>query len=175
MREQVNNSNSTVEPKPPQEFCILHLQILNPKEELYFVYLEKSYLDNHLIDSLKAKKENKNQLIYIGELFLQESFRPVIAEIGKFGEYLTKQFVKKLKRRFSTFYSGVNSLANYKPKGKTKINYNFIGNMLYPICYLRNQASHPDPQIPLGKKAALVSIENLSHILRYISQNQIKF
>jgi len=175
IREQVNNSNSKIDPKNPQDLCILHVTILNPKRELYFVYLEKSYLDNHLIDSLKTTKENKNQLIYIGELFLKESFRPVIAEIGKFGEYLTKQFVKKLKQKFSTFKSGVNSLANYKTTGKTKINYTFIGNMLYPIYYLRNQASHPEPEIPLEKKTALVSIENLSYILRYISRNQIKF
>ena len=69
----------------------------------------------------------------------------------------------------------MNALANYTPKGKTKINYNLIGNMLYPIYYFRNQASHPDPIIPLDEKIATVCVVNLSYILQYLSKNQIKF
>ncbi len=157
------------------EFCMIRFKILKPKKEIYIIGFEKYSIDNHLIESLKTSKEKKNQLIYIADQYLKENYRPVIAEVGKFGEYLTKVFLKKIKKRFSNFKSGVNSLANYIPKGKAKINYNFIGNMLYPIYYFRNQASHPDPIIPLDEKTATVCIENLSCILQYLSKSQVKF
>ena len=157
------------------ELCFINFKILKPKKKVYFMSFEKSCINTNLLESLKTSKEKIDLLYYIAEQYLREDYKPVITEIGKFGEYLTKTFLKKIKCKFSNFKPGVDFLANYKPKGTTKINYNFIGNMLYPIYYFRNQASHPDPIIPLDEKTATACIENLSCILQYLSKNQIKF
>lgn len=174
-RNKDSNSNFNITDENLLELCLFTLKVLEPKKKFYILNLDISCLNKVLIESLKTTKEHINHLMNIGDLYLYGNFRQTIIEVGKFGEYLTRQFVKKLKKKYSTFKSGVDCLSNHRPKGNSRINYNFIGNMLYPIYYFRNQASHPEPEISLDKTTALVSLENLSYILRYISINQIKF
>ena len=57
---------------------------------------------------------------------------------------------------------------------KTKINYNYLGSVLYPIYYIRNQTLHPYSKINIDESIANLLFTNLSSIVDYLDEYQIK-
>ena len=60
-------------------------------------------------------------------------------------------------------------------KKNAKINYPFIGALLWPLYYVRNQKLHPYSEIEFDKSLCITLLRNLSEIINYLSRNQFKF
>lgn len=58
---------------------------------------------------------------------------------------------------------------------QTKINYNYIGSLLWPLYYVRNQKLHPYHKINFNRNTADLCFTNLSEIMRYLSEDGIRF
>ncbi len=57
---------------------------------------------------------------------------------------------------------------------KTKINYNYLGSVLYPLYYIRNQKLHPYSKINFDESIAELLFTNLSMIIDFLNDNRIK-
>lgn len=167
------------EPKKPldldSKICLLGLEISDPLDTQYLIRAKMSVINKELIDSLLTSNVKKKDLIDLTERFLKQDYKTAIKEAGIFGEYIAKQFLKKLKLEFKSFKSAVNHLSHLKKTNRMKINYKLIGNLLHPIYYIRNEAMHPNPEIPMDETAASLVLTNLSGLITYLSVNQIKF
>ena len=164
--------------KPPDidyKVCLLCLEIIEPLDAQYLIRAKMSVINKELIDSLLTSNVKKKDLIDLTERFLKQDYKTAIKEAGIFGEYIAKQFLKKLKKKFTNFNSAVNHLTNLNKTSKMKINYNLIGNLLHSIYYIRNEAMHPNPEISMNETTASLVLTNLSGIITYLSVNQIKF
>lgn len=155
--------------------CLLNLEISDPLDRKYFIQAKMSVINKDLIDTLLTSTQRKTELIDLTHRFLTHDYQGAIKEAGIFGEYIAKEFLKKLKKQFTNFKSAVNCLTNLPKTSRSKINYNYIGNLLHPIYYVRNEAMHPNPEISLNKITASIVLKNLSGLIKYISINQIKF
>ena len=128
------------------------------------------------INNLRTSDKKKNDLIEIIDHFLKENYKNCINEISVFGEYIAREFARKLKNQtFSDFGSAVNALSQHKMKKRGKINYSFIGALLWPLYYVRNQKLHPYSAIEFNKSLCITLLRNLAEIINYLSQNQFKF
>ncbi|MBA7483636.1 hypothetical protein ES707_19153 [subsurface metagenome] len=154
--------------------CLLSLEISDPLDTQYFIIAQMSVINNDLINTLLTSTQRKTELIDLTHRFLTQDYQGAIKEAGIFGEYIAKEFLKKLKKQFTNFNSAIKCLTNFKKTSRSKINYNYIGNLLHPIYYVRNEAMHPDPEISLNEITASIVLKNLSGLIKYISINQIK-
>ncbi len=82
---------------------------------------------------------------------------------------------KKLKKNPKNFRAAINILVSLKMLEHTKINYNYIGSLLWPLYYVRNQKLHPYHKIEFNKYTMDLCFENLNGIIRYLSLKQIRF
>lgn len=151
--------------------CLLGLEIRDPLDTQYFIRAKMSVINKDLIDSLLTTNVKKKDLIDLTERFLKQDYKSAIKEAGIFGEYIAKQFLNKLKKNFTSFNSAVNHLSHLDKTSRMKINYKLIGNYLHPIYFLRNEAMHPNPEIPMGETAASLVLTNLSGLVKYLSAN----
>lgn len=85
-----------------------------------------------------------------------------------------KNWLKKLKKKNLDFRTAINVITNYKMTEKTKINYNYLGSLLFPIHYIRNQKLQPYSKIEFDEFVAELLFINLSRIIDYIWENKIK-
>ncbi len=166
------------EPEKPLDMdykvCLLGLEISDPLDTQYLIVAKMSAINKDLIDTLQTSTQRKTELIKLTQRFLTQDYQGAIKEAGIFGEYIAKEFLKKLKKKFTNFKSAIDCLTNLPKTSRSKINYNYIGNLLHPIYYIRNEAMHPNPEISLNKNTASVVLKNLSGLIKYISINKIK-
>ncbi len=155
--------------------CLLCLEISDPLDAQYLIRAKMSVINKELIDSLLTSNVKKKDLIALTERFLKQDYKTAIKEAGIFGEYIAKQFLKKLKKKYVSYSSAVNHLSNLKKTNRMKINYKLIGNFLHPIYFIRNEAMHPSSEIPMDETTASLVLTNLSGLITYLSINQIKF
>lgn len=166
------------EPEKPLDMdykvCLLGLGISDPLDTQYLIIAKMSAINKDLIDTLLTSTQRKTELIDLTHRFLTQDYQGAIKEAGIFGEYIAKELLKKLKKQFTNFNSAVKCLTNLPKTSRSKINYNYIGNLLHPIHYIRNEAMHPNPKISLNEITASIVLKNLSGLIKYISINQIK-
>ena len=164
-RRIVKKAESEIEHDFDYKVCLLGLRISDPLDTSYLIRAEMSEINKDLIDSLLTSNERKKDLIGLTERFLKQDYKTAIKEAGIFGEYIAKQFLKKLKKKFVSYSSTVSYLSHLKKTNKMKINYKLIGNFLHPIYYIRNEAMHPNPEIPMDKTTASLVLTNLSGLI----------
>ena len=140
-----------------------------------WLWLELTSVDNNIINNLNTSIEKKEELYSIIDRYLKDDFKSAISEISIFGEYIAKELVKKLKKNPKSFRTALNILVSFNMSKNTKINYNYIGSLLWPIHYIRNQKLHPYHKIKFNKSTMDLCFENLSEIIRYLSSSGIKF
>ncbi|KKM67408.1 hypothetical protein LCGC14_1471400 [marine sediment metagenome] len=105
---------------------------------------------------------------------MQDDYENAINNICIFGEFVAKELSKKINKKNVDFKTAMNLINNYKMKANTKINYNFLGSVLYPIYYCRNQKLHPYSKIDIDEFLAELLFTNLSSIIDYLEENKIK-
>ncbi len=130
---------------------------------------------NAIIEKLKTNLKIK-QLIYdLLDRYFNDDFDAAITKIGIIGEHIAMELVKKTELAPSNFRDAINKLTNYPLIKQKKINYSYIGSLLWPIYYIRNEKSHPNPNIEFNKSVAEMTIKNLSTIIDYLAEAKIRF
>jgi len=156
--------------------CSLNYELLD-YSDMTFILVEIFQINDDLIDILKCDEERKEKLKIIINHYLNPSnvyYDSLINEVCIYGEYLAREFAKKAKNQiFKDFKSAVDALMNYKEE--TDIKYNYIGSLLYPIYYARNQKLHPYPDVEFYKSYAETLFANLSEIIIYLTEYEIGF
>ena len=105
-----------------------------------------------------------------------ESKENSISDMSILSEYIAKEIAKKItKKEPKDFRASVNALVNKKMSGRVKINYNYIGSLLWPLYYVRNEKSHPYHRIEFDKNTSDLCFKNLSELIRYLSSNKVRF
>jgi len=136
-------------------------------------------IDNKLIDSLKTSPKRRAELYDIIDRFAKEDYKGTIGDIGIFGEYIAREFVKKAKKakkqKFKDFGSAVKALTHHQMSKSSKINYAYIGSLLWPLYYIRNQKFHPYQKIDFNAELAEFTIKCLAEIIKYLGVNNIPF
>ena len=153
-------------------YCTISLKF-DPKAD-GVLYIELTKIESKTIDNLKMSQIRKEELIRIIDTYIKDDFENAINNICIFGEFITKELAKKIKNQKVDFRNAINSLNNYKMTEKTKINYNYLGSILYPIYYIRNQKLHPYSKIEFDRNIADLIFSSLSRAIDYLSENQIK-
>jgi hypothetical protein len=59
--------------------------------------------------------------------------------------------------------------------GHVMINDNYIGSLLWPLYNVRNEKFHPYHKIKFNKDSSDVCFSKLGELIRYLSENKIKF
>ena len=155
--------------------CGLGYNFPNYNNKPKFLSLELTYIRDDLIDNLKTSKEKKGDLYQIIDRYLNDDFKGAISDISIFGEYIAKEIAKKTNNKIKDFRNALNILVSFNMSKQTKINYNYIGSLLWPLYYVRNQKLHPYHEINFNGNTADICFTNLSEIIRYLSENGIRF
>jgi hypothetical protein len=172
------NTNSISKLDSRTDTCIVKILVEYPhkSEGYHFVNLQIYSIKVLSINNLQTSEKKKKELFEIIDHFLKENYKNCINEISVFGEYIAREFARKLKKQtFSDFGSAVDALSHHKMNKKGKVSYSFIGAMLWPLYYVRNQKLHPYSEIDFNKSLCLTLLRNLTEIINYLSQNQFKF
>jgi len=140
----------------------------------FIIFIEIKKINNELLDNLKVKSDKLHELYKLIDRFLNDDYIGIIADIGVFAEYIALEITKKINKKPSNFRTAVNNLCNYQISKKTKINYNYLGSLLWPLYYIRNQKSHAYPLIEFNKYLSSTLFSILSEIIRYISEKGIQ-
>lgn len=138
-----------------------------------FIEIRKVNLDK--VEKLKTKLEKKQEIYKIIDRYLKEDYIGALSDIGVFAEYIAFEIARKVIKKSKNFRSAVDHLCHYKASKKTKINYNYIGSLLWPLYYVRNQKSHAYPLIELNEEVSFTIFTVFSEIIRYLSENEINF
>jgi len=140
----------------------------------FIVFIEIKRINNELINNLNINSDKKQELYTLIKRYLNDDFIGAITDISNFSEYIALVIANKTGKSPSDFRSAVNILCNYDITRKSKINYNYVGSLLWPLYYIRNQKSHAYPLIEFNKYIALTTFIVFSEIIRYVSKNKIK-
>ena len=140
----------------------------------FIIFIEIKKINNKLLDNLKVKSDKLQELYKLIDRYLNDDYIGIIADIGVFAEYIALEITKKINKKTFNFRTAVNNLCNYQMSKKTKINYNYLGSLLWPLYYIRNQKSHPYPLIEFNKYLSSTLFSILSEIIRYISEKGIQ-
>ena len=133
-------------------------------------------IDNKLIDSLVTSTNRRKELYDIIDRFVNEDYKGTVGDVGIFGEYIAREFAKKAKRKnYKDFGSAVDALTHHKMSQRSKINYVYIGSLLWPLYYIRNQKLHPYQKIEFNAELAEFTIKCLAEIIKYLGVNNIPF
>ena len=130
------------------------------------------------INKLKFPSNQKRTLKGIIYNFISHKigYRQVINEISILGEYIARELASKLKGRpFLDFGTAIDALSHHKMKKQGKINYTFLGALLWPLYYIRNQALHPYHKIGFSSHLAETLLHNLIEIVDYLIAKKISF
>lgn len=172
---------TTERSEPSQEgliFANLQLKLLNFENPVFF-FLEIIEIQDFFIEPLKCSEERKNDLKKIINSYLKpesDDYTGGIEKICIFGEYLAKEFAKKAKgKSFKEYRAAVNALCNHKMSKRSKINYPYIGSLLWPLYYVRNQKLHPYSIIIFNRRLAETMLSILTQILHYIVDKGFSF
>jgi hypothetical protein len=139
------------------------------------INIEIYQIKNEVIENLNTNPTKKHELFDIIDRFLNEDYRGALNEIAKLAEYIAYEIAKKVKENISNLNSAVNTLCSLKGSNKEKINYKYLGSLLWPLYYIRNQQLHAYPEIEINHLVAKTAFSILSEIVRYLSKNNIKF
>lgn len=175
IKYKTDNINSIDE---STDACIIDVLIEYPHRPEGYLYVDAEIIEiqAYTIKNLRINDIKKKNLFDIIDHFLNGKYKSCINEISIFGEYIAREFAKKLKGKiFTDFGSAVEALSRHKMRKRGKINYTFIGALLWPLYYIRNQKLHPYSKLEFNESLCITLLSNLSEIIKYLSQNQFKF
>lgn len=138
------------------------------------IFIEVDEIKNNLINALKISHDRKDELFNLIYSFLNEEYEETINKISIFGEFVTIELASKIKNKKLGFKNAIETLTHHKISERAKINYNYLGFLLSPIYYIRNQKLHPYSKFTFDKSIAELLFTNLSRVIEYLSMNQIK-
>ncbi len=163
-----------------KDVCLIFIEYEFPnfKKSDPPIYLDIEIIefDSKIIDSMNTKPQIKEDIYDLVDKYLSDDFKGAISEIGTIGEYIAREFAEKIhNKKVGNFRTALNILTNEKKLARKKINYFYLGSLLWPIYYIRNQKSHPYHKIEFDKSTAKIAMENLSSILNYLAKTKFKF
>ncbi len=148
-------------------------------EDPVLIFFDLFEIQDFFIDPLNCSEERKEELRSIINNYLNpvdDDYSGVIEKISIFGEYLAKEFAKKAcKRQIRQYRDAVNLLCSYKMTKNTKINYPYMGSLLWSLYYVRNQKLHPYSIIQFDKRLAETLLSILTQILHYTVDKKCRF
>ena len=156
------------------QICLCNISLEVASNAGGVLKIELTEIESKTIDNLKMSHNRKEELIRIIDNYVKEDFENAINNICIFGEFITKELARKIKNQNIDFRNAINILNNHKMTDRTKINYNYLGAILYPIYYIRNQKLHPYGKIEFDENIAELIFSSLSRAIDYLSKNQIK-
>ncbi len=128
-----------------------------------------------LIELLNISNENKKLLFEMIDFYLKSDFKSVLNIICILSEYIARELAQKaMKVKFKDFGSAINALVHVKKKRRTKFNYIYMGSLLYPIYYIRNQKLHPYHRIEFNESKARIVLYNISEVFEHLIEKNIK-
>lgn len=157
--------------------CMIDLYFEFPylKKSPIYTEIEIIEIKSNIINSWNIPPERKEELFNIINLYLNNDYRSVINEISIFGEYIARKIAEKAEnKKFMDFRSAIEALTHYDPNKRTKIKYIYMGALLWPLYYIRNDKLHPFHQIKFNKSTAELALTNLSKIVKHLSKLNIK-
>lgn len=163
-----------------EDFCLIFIEYEFPNfkksDPPRYLDIEIIEFDSKIIDSMNTKPQIKEDIYDLVNKYLSDDFKGAINEIGTIGEYIAREFAEKIhNKKVGNFRTALNILTNEKKLTRKKINYFYLGSLLWPIYYIRNQKSHPYHKIEFDKSTAKIAMENLSSILNYLAKTKFKF
>ncbi len=128
-----------------------------------------------LIKALNISNEKKEQLFKMIDFYLKSDFQSALNILCILSEYIARELaLKAKKKRFKDFRSAVEALIHVKEKRRTKINYIYMGSLLYPIYYIRNQKLHPYHRIEFNESTARIVLYNISEVFEHLIEKNIR-
>jgi len=161
-----------------EDICIISVdyEFPNFSESPFYLKIEIIEFIYKIIDALNTNPQKKNEIYELADKYLTADFKGAINEIGVIGEYIAREFAKKIhNRQVRNFRTALNILINENEIRRKRTNYLYLGSLLWPIYYIRNQKSHPYHKIEFNESTAKIAMENLSAILKYLAKTQFKF
>ena len=157
-------------------FCSIIYEFPNYNDNPKMMYIEIFYIKTELIENLKTDKEKKKDLYQIIDRYIKDDFNAAISDMGILSEYIATEIARKIiKKKPKDFRTAINSLVNKNLSGRVKINYNYIGSLLWPLYYVRNQKSHPYHKIEFNRNTSDLCFANLSEVITFLSINKVRF
>lgn len=142
-------------------------------------------INSEHLESLKLNIEKMEQVINIIEKYYNGNEMDAARDIYVYSEFIAQKLLEKIEKKKVTgmkFHNMVNKLCNVGSKNtekvKYKYNYNYLGSMLYPIYYLRNEIQHGTQQsknIEINKNHTEIIFNLFIEILNYLAKKQISF
>ncbi len=147
-----------------------------PHDPGTIIYTNILKINNKLVDSLNTSTKRRKELYDIIDRFIKEDYKGTVGDIGIYGEYIARELAKKAKKKkFKDFRSAVEALTHHEMSQSSKINYVYIGSLLWPIYYIRNEKLHPYQKIEFNEDLAWFTIKCLTEIIKYLGVNNIPF
>ncbi len=140
----------------------------------FILLIEIFEIKMKFIDSLNTSKKNKNEILQINIRYLLKNYKDALIRIGTLGEAIAKELMRKLKIPWKDFRGAINALV-HKDITRSRINYQYLGHLLSPLYYIRNQTHHSEPKIEINETVAEFAIKNLTLILEHIYDKNIRF
>lgn len=159
-----------------EDFCMIKLYHDFPNLKIPPTYVEMEILEIRadLINPLKISEENKKQLFKMIDFYLNEDFKSALNIMSILSEFFARELAQKAKKKkFNDFGSAVEALVHIDKNRRTKINYIYLGSLLYPIYYIRNQKLHPYHQIEFDESTARMVLFNISELFKHIIEKDI--
>lgn len=175
-KECIKFKCENIEPVEEDIYLIsIDFDIKNDSESSSYIDVEIIEIKVDMIESLKADPTIKQNIYEVIDKYLNDDFEGAITKAGIIGEHIAKELAKKTKKIPRDFHTSVNILTNHKMTSRTKINYNYLGSLLWLIYYIRNEKSHPNPKIEFDKSTSDIVIQNFSTIIKYLVKEQKHF
>ncbi|MBA7694885.1 hypothetical protein ES703_103500 [subsurface metagenome] len=162
---------------PVQEFTgngYLSLEFPDFQNNTFGIDIEMIQYNHSIVTNLKIEDDKRIWILKAVENYAKDNYRKSINCICLFSEYIAEILAsKRSKKKIKNFREAVNILCNMRMSRKTRINYNFLGALLWPIYYVRNQLAHPHPKIAFDKSLTEMLLENLTQIVKYLANKKI--
>ena len=151
----------------------LYLEFPDSQRDTLGIDIEFIQYNHSIVHNLKIEDNKRIQILKAVESYARDKYRESINYICLFSEDIARIFASKTGKKFKNFRGAVNILCNPEMSRKKKINYNFLGALLWPIYYVRNQQAHSHPKIAFDKSLTEMLLENLTQIVKYLANKKI--
>ena len=126
-----------------------------------------------VIDSLNTDDKFKQEILEMIEEFANGKYDTSLHKAGNIAEKISKELMKKRKESWTKFKNAIHSLINADPTS-TKYHYRYLGCLLAPIYCLRNETDHPDSKFEFDGGYSFLALHNLSLIIKYCAENNVR-
>jgi len=172
-----------VQPYPLNgDYCVAVLLIWSKEDIKYadILNIKIVEINSENLEILKLSNEKIEEVITIIEKYYNGNEMDTTRDICVYSEFITQKLIEKIEKKKVVgmkFQNMVNKLCNIE-KEKYKYNYSYLGSMLYPIYFLRNELQHGIQQnknIEINKNHTQIIFNLFIEILKYLAKEQISF